>query len=215
LDLLDQVELASYAHRLPSALSGGQQQRVAIARALANDPPILVADEPTGNLDSSTATSVINLFSKLVRQGKTIVMVTHDQDLVRHVVRTIFLKDGRVTGDNVTTADKEGLQATPQLTVESLDRTKIDEETGSDNQNSNPMPGSIADTIADILADPNNAAGKLREILDETPGDREERETLYQLIYEQVKNKADQAEQIGDLEAARKYWSILIDLTRK
>ncbi|MBI1877818.1 MAG: ABC transporter ATP-binding protein, partial [Chloroflexi bacterium] len=79
--LLDQVEMGQHAHKLPSALSGGEQQRVAIARALANDPPILVADEPTGNLDSRTAGAVMELFERLVAQDKTILMVTHDRDL--------------------------------------------------------------------------------------------------------------------------------------
>ncbi len=94
LSLLEQVELGDQAHKLPSAVSGGQQQRAAIARALANDPPILVADEPTGNLDSKTAESVFALFAELVSAGKTIVMVTHDSDLARRVSRTIILSDG-------------------------------------------------------------------------------------------------------------------------
>ena len=94
--LLDQVELADQAHKLPSSVSGGQQQRAAIARALANDPPILVADEPTGNLDSKTAQSVFRLFERLVKDGKTILMVTHDNDLARAVSRTIVLSDGAV-----------------------------------------------------------------------------------------------------------------------
>ncbi len=96
LHLLDQVGLAEHAHKLPAAVSGGQQQRAAIARALANDPPILVADEPTGNLDSKTAQSVFQLFDDLVRQGKTILMVTHDTDLARAVSRTIVLSDGEI-----------------------------------------------------------------------------------------------------------------------
>jgi len=94
--LLELVELADQAHKLPSSVSGGQQQRAAIARALANDPPILVADEPTGNLDSRTAQSVFRLFERLVKEGKTILMVTHDNDLARAVSRTIVLSDGAV-----------------------------------------------------------------------------------------------------------------------
>jgi ABC-type lipoprotein export system ATPase subunit len=96
LDLLDQVGLKDQAYKLPSAVSGGQQQRAAIARALANDPPILVADEPTGNLDSRTAQSVFELFEELVNRGKTILMVTHDNDLARAVSRTIVLSDGEI-----------------------------------------------------------------------------------------------------------------------
>ncbi len=101
LDLLVQVELADHADKLPTALSGGQQQRVAIARALANDPPILLADEPTGNLDSQTAGAVFRLFTDLVDGGKTILMVTHDADLARQVTRAVVLRDGEVV-DEVT-----------------------------------------------------------------------------------------------------------------
>jgi putative ABC transport system ATP-binding protein len=96
IGLLAQVEMAEQAHKLPSAVSGGQQQRVAIARALANDPPILVADEPTGNLDSRTAGAVFELFERLVAQGKTIVMVTHDQDLAKRASRAVTVADGQI-----------------------------------------------------------------------------------------------------------------------
>jgi ABC-type lipoprotein export system ATPase subunit len=96
LHLLDQVGLKTEAHKVPSAVSGGQQQRAAIARALANDPPILVADEPTGNLDSKSAQAVFALFEDLVAQRKTVLMVTHDNDLARAVSRTIVLSDGEI-----------------------------------------------------------------------------------------------------------------------
>jgi putative ABC transport system ATP-binding protein len=99
IHLLDQVEMAEHAHKLPSAISGGQQQRVAIARALANDPPILIADEPTGNLDSKSAEAVFRLFEQLVNQGKTILMVTHDQDLAKRVTRTVIIADGEVSDE--------------------------------------------------------------------------------------------------------------------
>ncbi len=97
--LLEQVEMAHQAHKLPSAISGGQQQRVAIARALANDPPIIVADEPTGNLDSRTANAVFELFENLVAQGKTILMVTHDNDLADRVTRAITVADGMIVSE--------------------------------------------------------------------------------------------------------------------
>ncbi|MFO7631850.1 MAG: ABC transporter ATP-binding protein, partial [Caldilinea sp.] len=87
--LLEQVEMTDHANKLPTALSGGQQQRVAIARALSNDPAILVADEPTGNLDSRTAEAVFHLFENLVDGGKTILMVTHDEDMAKRVTRTV------------------------------------------------------------------------------------------------------------------------------
>ena len=96
LHLLNQVDMVEHASKLPAALSGGQQQRVAIARALATDPPILVADEPTGNLDSKTAASVFHLFETLVADGKTILMVTHDQDLAKRATRTVIISDGQI-----------------------------------------------------------------------------------------------------------------------
>jgi putative ABC transport system ATP-binding protein len=97
--LLEQVEMAEYAHELPLALSGGQQQSIAIARALANDPPIVAADEPTGNLDSKTADAIFRLFEGLVDAGKTILMVTHDNELARRVRRTVVLADGRIVDE--------------------------------------------------------------------------------------------------------------------
>lgn len=99
LHLLDLVEMADQADKLPSEVSGGQQQRAAIARALANDPPLLVADEPTGNLDSKTADAVFHLFQRMISQGKTIVMVTHDAELARQVTRTVTIADGEIIGD--------------------------------------------------------------------------------------------------------------------
>jgi ABC-type lipoprotein export system ATPase subunit len=94
--LLELVDMQEHANKLPTAISGGQQQRVAIARALANDPPILLADEPTGNLDSRTAESIFSLFENLIAEGKTIVMVTHDSSLAKRVSRTLLLADGEV-----------------------------------------------------------------------------------------------------------------------
>jgi putative ABC transport system ATP-binding protein len=99
LHLLDIVGLADQAHKLPSMVSGGQQQRAAIARALANDPPLLVGDEPTGNLDTRTAGDVFDLFSNLVEQGKTMLMVTHDKELARRVPRVLEIIDGKITRD--------------------------------------------------------------------------------------------------------------------
>lgn len=96
MHLLEQVGIAEHAHKLPSAVSGGQQQRVAIARAMANDPPILVADEPTGSLDSVTADSVLRVFEDLVEQGKTVLLVTHDKDVARRATHTITLADGEI-----------------------------------------------------------------------------------------------------------------------
>ena len=104
MQLLALVEMAEQANKLPSAVSGGQQQRVAIARALANDPPILVADEPTGNLDSKTAIAVFALFERLVADGKTVLMVTHDSDLAKRVGRAVTVADGQIVSQ--TTKDE-------------------------------------------------------------------------------------------------------------
>lgn len=98
---LDAVGLADRAEHLPTQLSGGQQQRVAIARALINQPDVIVADEPTGSLDSQTGADIMRLFVKLHDQGKTIVMVTHEHSIARYASRAIMLKDGRVQNDVV------------------------------------------------------------------------------------------------------------------
>ena len=102
--LLGQLGIADQADKLPVDLSGGQQQRAAIARALANDPPLLVADEPTGNLDSRTAAEVMDLFKGLTESGRTVVMVTHERDLAPYFSRTIELADGRIVADTASGA---------------------------------------------------------------------------------------------------------------
>jgi putative ABC transport system ATP-binding protein len=126
MHLLEQVDIADHAKKYPTALSGGQQQRLAIARALANDPAILVADEPTGSLDSGTANAVIDLFAELAHQGRTILLVTHDKDVAKQGSRNITLADGQIigaegtalsaevparSGDNVVSKGKEGTHA--------------------------------------------------------------------------------------------------------
>jgi putative ABC transport system ATP-binding protein len=98
-ELLEMVEMTDQADKLPLATSGGQQQRVAIARALANDPPVLVADEPTGNLDSSTAGAVFDLFHRLADAGRTVVIVTHDADLAALARRIVHMADGRIVDE--------------------------------------------------------------------------------------------------------------------
>jgi len=113
MHLLDLVDIADHAHKLPTAVSGGQQQRAAIARALANDPPIVMADEPTGNLDSRTAAAVFDLFQNLVDAGKTILMVTHDEAQARRASRTIVLADGEIVNEYLA-------KALPFLTQEQL-----------------------------------------------------------------------------------------------
>ena len=96
LDALELVRLTELGNRRPSQLSGGQQQRVAIARALANDPEVILADEPTGNLDSKTGDIVMEYLKKLHKEGKTIIMVTHDEHVAKTAERTKYLKDGAI-----------------------------------------------------------------------------------------------------------------------
>jgi len=156
MHLLDQVEMTEHADKLPTAVSGGQQQRVAIARALANDPPIVVADEPTGNLDSTTADSVFALFEDLVADGKTILMVTHDSDLADRVMRKVTLADGVIISD-------EWLRDVhDDVTRSSLGNSKADlgpdEKRTADDSTGGEESGTVAtDDEADAALEGNNA----------------------------------------------------------
>ncbi len=101
-NMLEKVGLAQYATSLPNRISGGQQQRVAIARALVNQPRLILADEPTGNLDSQTSEEIMGLFSELNREGITIVLVTHEPDIAAHARRQVRFLDGRIVSDQLT-----------------------------------------------------------------------------------------------------------------
>jgi putative ABC transport system ATP-binding protein len=101
---LERVGLGDRMHHKPNELSGGQRQRVAIARALVNDPSILLADEPTGNLDSATSAEIMDVFADLHRQGQTVIMVTHEADIAAHAHRVVTLRDGQVHSDTVRQA---------------------------------------------------------------------------------------------------------------
>jgi putative ABC transport system ATP-binding protein len=127
LELLRMVELEEHAYKLPNYISGGQQQRVAIARALANDPPILIADEPTGSLDSMTADHVFEVFERLIKAGKTIIMVTHDNSLAPRFSRHLVIQDGEIIPDS---PQRIGQQPSPS----SL-------QTGTLLEGGNPQPG--------------------------------------------------------------------------
>ncbi len=107
MHLLELVQLGAHAHKMPAAVSGGQQQRAAIARALANNPALLIADEPTGSLDSRTAGQIFDLFRRLAAEGTTILMVTHDDDLARRVDRTILIADGELVHEHLAQALQE------------------------------------------------------------------------------------------------------------
>lgn len=104
MELLKMVGLEQQAHKLPAAVSSGQQQTAAIARALATDPPIVVADEPTGNLDSRSSDEIINLFNGLVERGKTIILVTHDPSITKRTYRTLIISDGEIINETVAQA---------------------------------------------------------------------------------------------------------------
>jgi putative ABC transport system ATP-binding protein len=111
LTLLNKLSIAEQADKLPADLSGGQQQRVAIARALANDPSVIVADEPTGNLDSATSHEVMTLLAGLAQEGKTVLTVTHERELSQYFSRTITLRDGVVADDTGTTGPRGAVGA--------------------------------------------------------------------------------------------------------
>lgn len=102
LSLLADLDIAQHAYKLPTQISGGQQQRVAIARALANDPALILADEPTGSLDSATAASTMEILKRITQRGKTIIMATHDAGLMRYFSRTVILFDGEILNETLT-----------------------------------------------------------------------------------------------------------------
>src|SRR5690606_20898795 len=114
-EALERVQLGDRVHHRPNELSGGQRQRVAIARALVNRPSILLADEPTGNLDSATSGEIMNIFEDLAREGQTVIMVTHEPDIAAHARRVIVLRDGLISNDgppdHVVTTYTSGLGA--------------------------------------------------------------------------------------------------------
>ena len=134
LELLRMVELEEHAYKLPNYISGGQQQRVAIARALANDPPILVADEPTGSLDSMTADHVFEVFERLIKDGKTIIMVTHDNSLAPRFSRHLVIQDGEIVPN--------GEENPGQRSLESMAAVKTTHTSG-DGAEPEPEPGSL------------------------------------------------------------------------
>lgn len=118
MELLDRFGIADQAHKTPDMLSGGQQQRVAVARALANDPPLIVADEPTGNLDRMSATNVFNFFRELSENGRTVVVVTHDRELVQTVPKLLEIREGEIGETTLEKATKRRTQELEALRVQ-------------------------------------------------------------------------------------------------
>jgi ABC-type lipoprotein export system ATPase subunit len=126
LELLELVEIADHAYKIPAHISGGQKQRVAIARALVNDPHLIIADEPTGNLDSVTAETILEIFEKLVDQGKTIVMVTHDESFVPRFSRCLQIVDGVVSSPAENDSGSTGQPVTSSTLISEQERVSLD-----------------------------------------------------------------------------------------
>ena len=118
MELLDRFGIADQAHKTPDMLSGGQQQRVAVARALANDPPLIVADEPTGNLDRMSANNVFNFFRELSENGRTVVVVTHDRELVQTVPKLLEIREGEIGETTLEKATKRRTQELEALRIQ-------------------------------------------------------------------------------------------------
>ncbi len=203
MHLLEQVGMGEHAFKLPSAISGGQQQRVAIARALANDPPILVADEPTGNLDSITAEAIFLLFEDLVARGKTIFMVTHDQDLARRITRTISLADGQIVSDQLAEASDYVKKKRARMKRESIFKQEAQEVAIS----------TILSKVDEILEDRSTAVRRLREEVLNIPREGHMAEVAYQALLEDFDRRAENARAAGQQEEARALWKLLSDAT--
>ncbi len=197
LQLLELVDLVGQQNKQPTAVSGGQQQRAAIARALANDPPILIADEPTGNLDSKTSESVIGLFETLAAQGKTILIVTHDQDLARRASRKIDLADGKIVHDRRQTHRRKQAAGS---TVPSHDPEK-------------ELEMQISSRITSILEDRAHAAQRLREELIHQHLQNGHGNRYYQEILNEFERRAQIAQSLGNHAEAESLWKILAEAT--
>ena len=217
--LLEEVDLLEQANKLPSALSGGQQQRVAIARALANDPPILVADEPTGNLDSMTAETVFRLFNRLVDQGKTILTVTHDLDLAKKVTRTIFIADGLIEQDSTNPIFGDSQQVLDEnLRFEADDLVKLKGNESSYSLDASSSNGTeqelLQDRIRRILLNPTNSTQLLQEEFQNASEDDVLMDDVYSAVITQARLLSDQAESENRIDDAKRIWKIVMDAAK-
>ncbi|HEU0297424.1 MAG TPA: ATP-binding cassette domain-containing protein [Anaerolineales bacterium] len=159
LELLELVEIADHAYKIPAHISGGQKQRVAIARALVNDPHLIIADEPTGNLDSVTAETIFQIFEKLVAQGKTIVMVTHDESFAPRFTRRLQIVDGVVSEPSKNRTSLLGQQEAPvnmERAAQHLSKSRV-EVTASSKEHRDHTPAIVLRNVEKVYE---NAAGK-------------------------------------------------------
>jgi putative ABC transport system ATP-binding protein len=227
--LLEEVDLVDQAGKLPSALSGGQQQRVAIARALANDPPMIVADEPTGNLDTATAEAIFNLFQRLVDQGKTILTVTHDQDLAGQVSRTIYISDGLIHQDIQNgakefepngyheTTDSGTYLADPNHLDRPVDLVQSLPENLAPRDSTNLLSeeqSEIQNRVKIIFSDRVNSVKLLQEEFRLASDDSENMKILYEAVVAEARFLAAQAEIAGKPGEARRVWKVVMDATK-
>jgi len=159
LELLEQVDIIDHAYKIPAHISGGQKQRVAIARALVNDPPVIIADEPTGNLDTVTAETIFKIFESLVGKGKTIVMVTHDESLSARFTRRLHIIDGEIGDPEKIKKNSPSQQTKKRFTGIDLPLTNKNESKNGDhkNQQNGNQPAIILKGVDKVYE---NAAGK-------------------------------------------------------
>jgi putative ABC transport system ATP-binding protein len=218
LSLLEEMDLADQANKLPATLSGGQQQRVAIARALANDPPIIVADEPTGNLDSLTADMIVQLFIRLVEKGKTILTVTHDTDFSQKASRSIFISDGMIVQDKKNPRGVRSItrpETIPvDLTLDNVAKIEIEESSKRDGrdtiQNDNFL---IEQRVKNIFKNRKQAAVMLQKEFQLVSQDEEKMEMLYSIVLKHVNELTKEAENAKNSEDVRDVWKILMEAT--
>lgn len=218
MSLLEEVDLVDQAGKLPATLSGGQQQRIAIVRALANDPSLIVADEPTGNLDTKTAESIFQLFNKLVSQGKTILTVTHDQDLAQNASRIIHIQDGEITEDlNQFRNDEveQWIQDTGRNVQIDLVKSGISVKTkeSSQERQSSISENDYDGRVLKILENQENAMKLLRDEFFKVSHNDRQMENLYSSVVRQVQILVDTADSENKNNEAKRLWKIVMDAT--